>query len=32
MAEERDIKYINRDFGDLKEQLVEFSKNYFPDS
>jgi|TARA_B110000977_G_scaffold114344_1_gene147878 hypothetical protein len=32
MAEERDIKYINRDFGDLKEQLVEFAKNYFPDA
>jgi len=32
MAEERDIRYINRDFGDLKEQLVEFAKNYFPDA
>ena len=32
MAEERDIKYINRDFGDLREQLVEFAKNYFPDA
>ena len=32
MAEERNIQYINRDFGDLREQLVEFSKNYFPDS
>ncbi len=32
MAEERDIKYINRDFGDLKEQLIEFAKNYFPDA
>jgi len=32
MAEERDIKYINREFGDLREQLVEFAKNYFPDA
>jgi hypothetical protein len=32
MAEERDIKYINRDFGDFKEQLTEFAKNYFPDT
>lgn len=29
---DRDIKYINRDFGDFKEQLIEFSKNYFPDT
>lgn len=32
MAEERDIKYINRDFTDFKSQLIEFAKNYFPDS
>lgn len=32
MAEERDIKYINRDFGDLKTSLIELAKNYFPDS
>jgi len=32
MAEERDIKYINRDFGDFKTQLTEFAKNYFPDT
>ena len=30
MAEERDIKYINRDFSDFRSQLVEFTKNYFP--
>ena len=32
MAEQRDIKYINRDFGDFKTQLTEFAKNYFPDT
>lgn len=32
MAEERDIKYINKDFSDFKNQLVEYAKNYFPDS
>ena len=32
MAEERDIKYINRDFNDLKASLIEHAKNYFPDS
>lgn len=32
MAQERDIKYINRDFSKFREQLVEFAKNYFPDT
>jgi hypothetical protein len=32
MAQERDIKYINREFGDFRGQLIEFAKNYFPDS
>lgn len=32
MAEERDIKYINKEFGDLRQQLVEYAKSYFPDS
>jgi len=32
MAEERDIKYIGREFGDFKEELVELAKNYFPDT
>ena len=26
----RDIKYVNRDFDDLKTSLVNFSKTYFP--
>ena len=32
MAEQRDIKYINREFSDFKDKLVEFAKNYFPDT
>ena len=32
MAQERDIKYINRDFSNFRAQLVEFAKNYFPDT
>ena len=32
MAQERDIRYINREFGDFRGQLIEFAKNYFPDT
>ena len=32
MAQERDIKYINREFSDFRGQLIEFAKNYFPDT
>ena len=32
MAQDRDIKYVNRDFSDFRSQLVEYAKNYFPDS
>ena len=32
MAQDRDIKYVNKDFGDFKSQLIEYAKNYFPDS
>lgn len=32
MAQERDIKYINREFGDFRSQLIEYAKNYFPDT
>lgn len=32
MAQDRDIKYINRDFSNFRTQLVEFAKNYFPDT
>ena len=30
MAEKRDVKYLNRDFDSFKNELVEFSKIYFP--
>ena len=26
----RDISYFNRDFNDFRQQLIEFSKTYFP--
>jgi len=26
----RDIKYLNRDFSDFRQRLIEFSKTYFP--
>ena len=32
MAQDRDIKYINRDFSDFRSQLIEYAKNYFPDA
>lgn len=32
MAQERNIRYINREFSDFRGQLVEFAKNYFPDT
>lgn len=32
MAESKEIKYINREFSDFKQELIEYAKNYFPDS
>jgi len=32
MAEERDIKYVGKNFNDFRNQLTEFAKNYFPDT
>ncbi len=33
MAEvNRDIKYINRDFSDIRAKLIEFSKTYYPNT
>jgi len=32
MATEKDIKYLNREFGDLRQSLIEHAKNYFPDA
>jgi hypothetical protein len=28
----RDIKYINRDFSDFRQRLIEYTKAYFPDT
>lgn len=28
----RNITYLNRDFNGLRDQLIEYAKNYFPDS
>jgi hypothetical protein len=32
MNQIKDIKYLSKDFSDFKSGLVEFAKNYFPDS
>ena len=32
MAQKRDIKYLNRNFDSFRGQLIEFAKNYFPDT
>jgi hypothetical protein len=29
-AENRDIKYVNKDFGELRNALIEYTKTYFP--
>ena len=31
-TQEKDIKYLNKDFNTYKNQLLEFSKVYFPDT
>ena len=28
----RDVKYLNRDFSDFRERLIQFSKTYFPNT
>ena len=28
----KDIRYLSRDFGSLKNNLIDFAKNYFPDT
>ena len=28
----RDISYFNRDFNDFRQQLIEFTKIYFPNT
>jgi hypothetical protein len=32
MAQDREIKYVNRDFTDFRNQLIEYTKNYFPNT
>lgn len=32
MAVQRNIKYVNRDFNSLREQLIQYTKTYFPTS
>ena len=32
MAQDVNIKYTDKDFNSLKSQLVDFAKNYFPDT
>jgi hypothetical protein len=29
-VENRDIKYVNKDFGELRNALIEYTKTYFP--
>lgn len=28
----KEVKYLNKDFGELRRQLIDFTKNYFPDT
>ena len=30
MAVQRNIKYVNRDFNSLRDQLIQYTKTYFP--
>jgi hypothetical protein len=32
MAQDREIKYVNKDFTDFRSQLIEYAKNYFPNT
>jgi len=32
MAQDRNIKYVGKEFGDFKNQLIDYTKNYFPDT
>jgi hypothetical protein len=31
-AENRDIKYLNKDFGDLRTALIDYTKTYYPNT
>ena len=32
MPTDRDIKYINREFGDFRQSLIAYAQNYFPET
>jgi hypothetical protein len=32
MAQDREIKYVNKNFTDFRSQLIEYAKNYFPNT
>ena len=32
MATNKDIKYLNRDFSDIRAKLIDFAKTYYPNS
>lgn len=32
MNQIKDIKYVNKNFSDLKSDLIEYAKNYYPDT
>ena len=32
MATDRDVKYLNRDFSDYRQKLIDFSQTYFPNT
>ena len=32
MAVRKDIKYVNKDFTGLRNQLINYSRTYFPDT
>lgn len=32
MAVDRDVKYLNRDFSDFRQKLIDFSQTYFPNT
>ena len=32
MAQEREIQYSNKTFSDFRQQLIDYAKNYFPDT
>ena len=28
----KDVKYLNKDFAQFRQNLINFAKNYFPDT